>query len=104
MANLDIIEREGLLERGLELEDEIAGALRALAGHELVGEVRAGIGALGAVALRARGAGRRARPARSARSPQARARGVLVRPLGDARRDVAAARHHARGGRAAPPT
>src|SRR6478672_389911 len=46
LANMDIIEREGLLARGLELQDEIATALRALGSHALVGEVRAGIGAL----------------------------------------------------------
>ena len=43
MANLDILEREGLLDRGRELEDEIAArAARRSRGHELVGEVRAG--------------------------------------------------------------
>ena len=82
MACLDIIAREGLLARGRELEDEIAGALGGLAGRELVGEVRAGIGAMGAVAFG---------PEALAAHPdlpqrvfaQARARGVLVRPLGD---------------------
>ena len=33
MANLDIIEREGLLDRARELEDEIASALRPLGDH-----------------------------------------------------------------------
>jgi adenosylmethionine-8-amino-7-oxononanoate aminotransferase len=82
MANLDIIKREGLLERGRELEGEIAGALRALEGRELVGEVRAGIGALGAVAFE--GEALAAHPDLPQRTfAQARARGVLVRPLGD---------------------
>jgi adenosylmethionine-8-amino-7-oxononanoate aminotransferase len=83
MANLDILEREGLLDRGRELEDEIAAALGALEGRDLVGQVRAGIGALGAVGLD---------PEALAAHPdlplrvfaQAKARGVLVRPLGDA--------------------
>src|SRR4051795_11901950 len=51
MANLDIMRRENLLQRGMELEGEIAGALRTLEGRDLVGDVRAGIGALGAVAF-----------------------------------------------------
>jgi putrescine---pyruvate transaminase len=82
MANLDIIKREGLLERGCELEDEIATALRTLEGGDLVGEVRAGIGALGAVAFDPDAlAVHRDLPQRT--FAQARARGVLVRPLGD---------------------
>ena len=48
-ANLDIIEREGLVDRGRELEVEIAEALAPLAGHALVGELRAGFGAVAAV-------------------------------------------------------
>jgi adenosylmethionine-8-amino-7-oxononanoate aminotransferase len=83
LANLDVIEREGLLERGRELEGVLAGALRPLAAHDLVGEIRAGTGALGAVAFTADAL---------AAAPDvvfrvfgaARARGVLVRPLGDA--------------------
>ena len=82
LANLDIIEREGLLERGLELEGEIEGALRTLEGAPLVGEVRAGIGALGAVAFA---------PDALAEAPDlpqrmfaaCRERGLFVRPLGD---------------------
>jgi putrescine---pyruvate transaminase len=82
MANLDIIRRENLLGRGMELEGEIATALRTLEGRELVGEVRAGIGALGAVAFD--GEALAAHPDLPARVfAQARARGVLVRPLGD---------------------
>ena len=69
LANLDIIEREGLLARGLELEGELAAALRPLESHALVGEVRAGTGALGAVALSARGARRASRRRRCACSP-----------------------------------
>ena len=43
-ANLDIVEREHLLDRGRELEDEIAAAFAPLAGGELVGGIRAGLG------------------------------------------------------------
>jgi adenosylmethionine-8-amino-7-oxononanoate aminotransferase len=83
MANLDILEGEGLLDRGRELEGEIAGALGALGGHELVGEVRAGTGALGGVAFAPEAlAGHPDLPARV--FGHARDRGVLVRPLGDA--------------------
>jgi adenosylmethionine-8-amino-7-oxononanoate aminotransferase len=82
LANLDIIEREDLLARGRAMEIDIQDAFAPLAGHSLVGQVRTGIGALGAVAFA---------PAALAEHPdlplrtfgQAKARGVLVRPLGD---------------------
>jgi putrescine aminotransferase len=83
LANLDIMEREGLLERGNELEGEIATALGALADHPLVGEIRAGIGALGAVAF-AREALAEAPDLPQRAFAAARERGVLVRGLGDA--------------------
>ena len=47
--NLDIIENEGLLERALLLESELAEALAPLTEHELVAEVRAGLGVVAAV-------------------------------------------------------
>ncbi|MGZ8634671.1 MAG: aminotransferase class III-fold pyridoxal phosphate-dependent enzyme, partial [Solirubrobacteraceae bacterium] len=82
MANLDIIEREGLLDRGRALEDEIAPALAPLADHPLVGEVRTGIGALGAIAFA--GEALAEAPDLPARLFAAlRERGVLLRPLGD---------------------
>jgi adenosylmethionine-8-amino-7-oxononanoate aminotransferase len=82
MANLDIMRRENLLQRGMELEGEISTALHGLEGHELVGEIRAGIGALGAVAFAPEALA--AHPDLPQRGfAQARARGVLVRPLGD---------------------
>jgi adenosylmethionine-8-amino-7-oxononanoate aminotransferase len=49
--NLDLIEGERLLDRALELETELADALAPLAGHALVTEVRAGLGAVAAVQL-----------------------------------------------------
>ena len=82
LANLDIIEREGLLARGLELEGALVAALTPFSSHALVGEVRCGTGALGAVALSGEVL------ALDAKAPMrvfghARDRGVLVRPLGD---------------------
>lgn len=50
-ANLDVIERESLLSRAVELEGMLAEGLKPLAAHELVSEVRAGVGALAAVQL-----------------------------------------------------
>ncbi len=82
-ANLDIIEREGLLDRGRELEVEMASALGTLEGHELVGGIRAGIGTLGAVAFEAGALAEHPDlPARTFSA--ARERGLFVRPLGDA--------------------
>src|SRR5829696_8185102 len=82
LANLDLIEREGLLERGYELESDLSEALRPLGSHGLVCEVRCGTGALAAVALSGEVLGR------DPKAPlrvfgHARDRGVLVRPLGD---------------------
>ncbi len=51
LANLDIMEREGLCARGLALERELATALAPLADHDLVEEVRSGTGVLAAVQL-----------------------------------------------------
>lgn len=83
LANLDIIEREDLLDRGRELEDEIAAALAPLSGAPLVGQIRTGIGALGAVAFDEQALAEH--PDLPARTfAEAKARGVLVRPLGDA--------------------
>ena len=82
LANLDIIEREGLLERGRELEGELSAALRPLASHALTAEVRSGTGALAAVVLSGEVLGLDPKaPLRV--FAHARERGVLVRPLGD---------------------
>ena len=82
MANLDIIERESLLDRGRELEDEIGAAFGGLADHSLVGEIRAGIGALAGVGF-AREALAEAPDLPARIFAAGRERGVLVRPLGD---------------------
>ena len=84
LANLDIFEREDLLAAGDRLEGDIADLLGALDGHhELIGGVRAGTGALGAVTFAPEALA--AHPDLPMRTfAQAKARGVLVRPLGDA--------------------
>ena len=51
LANLDVIEREGLVQRVKQLEPVLAEALRPLADHEAVADVRTGVGLLGAVEL-----------------------------------------------------
>jgi putrescine aminotransferase len=48
-ANLDIMEREELAARALELEGELTEALSPLLAHELVSELRSGLGALAGV-------------------------------------------------------
>jgi adenosylmethionine-8-amino-7-oxononanoate aminotransferase len=50
-ANLDIIEREGLVGRVRRLETVLHDALQPLAAHPLVKEVRSGVGLLAAVEL-----------------------------------------------------
>ncbi|GAA4615329.1 aspartate aminotransferase family protein [Saccharopolyspora hordei] len=83
LANLDILEREKLLQRADELERPLHEALLALADHPAVGEVRGGVGLLGAVELApevlAADAGAVARVQKAVRE-----RGVIVRPLGKA--------------------
>jgi adenosylmethionine-8-amino-7-oxononanoate aminotransferase len=51
LANLDILEREGLIPRGRELEGDLLAALAPLAEHPLVAEVRGGVGLMAAVEL-----------------------------------------------------
>lgn len=75
MANLDIIEREGLLAQASRLESDLATALGPLADLDAVSEVRAGVGAVAAVQL----ADPTTAPATVARL---RARGVVTRAAG----------------------
>ena len=82
LKNIEIMDREGLLERVLGNEKVFYDAFAALEGHDAVGEVRGGVGLLAAVALH---------PDLLAERPGApielgklvREEGVLVRPLGD---------------------
>jgi adenosylmethionine-8-amino-7-oxononanoate aminotransferase len=50
-ANLDILEREGLVDRVRRLETVLHDAVQPLADHPLVREVRSGVGLLAAVEL-----------------------------------------------------
>jgi adenosylmethionine-8-amino-7-oxononanoate aminotransferase len=80
LANLEIIERERLCERAVDLETALLDALAPLAEHELVQEVRGGFGVLAAVNLTP--AAVEADPNAAARVAQgAREAGVLLRPL-----------------------
>ncbi len=80
LANLDIIEREGLVPRVRELESVLARVLAPLARHELVSEVRTGAGLLAAVEISA--AAREADPGLGARVvAAARSDGVITRLL-----------------------
>ena len=51
LANIDILEREGLVARGRELEGELFDALSPLADHPACGEIRGGLGLAAAVDL-----------------------------------------------------
>jgi adenosylmethionine-8-amino-7-oxononanoate aminotransferase len=51
LANLDILEREALTDRAKALETELADALAPLEQHDLISEVRRGVGVLAAVQL-----------------------------------------------------
>jgi len=82
LANLDIMEREDLCGAGLRLEQELGDAMAPLAEHELVAEVRAGVGVLAAVQLRPDLVSED--PTLAARvGKECRRAGVFVRPLVD---------------------
>ncbi len=51
LANLDLLERDGLVGRAAELEGEFLRTLAALERHPLVAEVRGGVGLMAGVAL-----------------------------------------------------
>ncbi|MDQ3781724.1 MAG: aminotransferase class III-fold pyridoxal phosphate-dependent enzyme [Actinomycetota bacterium] len=51
LANLDILEAEGLLARALELEAEVMESLAALTDHPTVDHIRGGVGVMAAVQL-----------------------------------------------------
>ena len=51
LANIDILEREGLVARGRELEGELMDVLAPLADHPACGEIRGGLGLAAAVDL-----------------------------------------------------
>jgi adenosylmethionine-8-amino-7-oxononanoate aminotransferase len=81
LANLDLIEREGLVGRVAELEPVLARILAPLAGLPLVDEVRAGTGLLAGVEIAAEA--RAADPGLGARLvSDIRDRGVITRLVG----------------------
>jgi adenosylmethionine-8-amino-7-oxononanoate aminotransferase len=80
LVNLDILEREELPARSRALEGPMVDALKQLSDHEVVGDVRGGIGLLAAVNVRSDLVAQD--PAIGARVGAAvREAGVLVRPL-----------------------
>jgi len=80
LANLDLIERERLIERVAELEPVLERSLAPLAGHRLVAEVRSGTGLLAGVEIAEEA--RTADPGLAARLvADIRHRGVITRLL-----------------------
>jgi len=81
LANIELLERDGLLERGQTMEQPLLDALRPLGAHPAAGAVRGGTGTLAAVdldpELLAADPGALARLGSGAREA-----GVLVRQLG----------------------
>ena len=80
LANLDLLESEGLLARSRALEAPLLATLEELADHPLVASVRGGVGLLGAFDLRADVLDRHPDAVMTA-LVLARAAGVLTRPL-----------------------
>jgi adenosylmethionine-8-amino-7-oxononanoate aminotransferase len=82
LANCEILEREGLIARGAELEHELLATIAPLAEHPLVSEVRGGTGMLAGIAF---DPGALAEdPSLPARAYRAiRPHGVLIRALAD---------------------
>ena len=79
IANIKLLERDGLLERGREQEHALLDALAPLAADDLVSEVRGGVGMMAAVELTAEARDRHA-GAISSVWMGAREAGVMVRP------------------------
>ena len=83
LANIEILDREGLIPRGRELEGELLATLAPLADHPLVGEVRGGTGLLVGIALDPDALAEE--PGLTGRASKAiRPHGVLLRALGEA--------------------
>ncbi len=83
LANIALLGRDGLLERGRQLERALLDALAPLATHETVAEVRGGLGLMAAVELTGELLERQP-DAVAQVTRHARDHGVLVRPLGTA--------------------
>lgn len=78
MANLDVIESDGLLDRVQELEPKLDEALQSLFDHPNVAEIRSGVGLVGAVVVETADAGQ-------ALYEALMENGVISRKLGDGR-------------------
>jgi adenosylmethionine-8-amino-7-oxononanoate aminotransferase len=83
LANIALLERDGLLERGRENEQALVEALEPLAELDSVAEVRGGVGTLAAVELVPDALDREPR-AVALTVAAAREAGVLIRPLASA--------------------
>jgi adenosylmethionine-8-amino-7-oxononanoate aminotransferase len=81
LANLGVLEREGLLRRGREHEQELLDALAPFSAHDAVAEVRGGVGTMAAVELSADLLAREPGAVMQA-ALAGREAGVLLRPLG----------------------
>jgi putrescine---pyruvate transaminase len=80
IANIALLERDGLLTRGRDNELALLNALSPFAEHEAVAEIRGGVGTLAAVELDGELLAREPRAVALA-AAAARQAGVLVRPL-----------------------
>lgn len=83
LKNIEILEREGLIARGEELEEDLLESLSPLEDNEQVSEVRGGVGLLAAIELTSDAL------ERNSKAPieiykRAREAGLIVRPLGKA--------------------
>jgi adenosylmethionine-8-amino-7-oxononanoate aminotransferase len=81
-VNIDILEREQLIQRGRELEGDLHAALAPLADHPLVGEIRGGTGLLVGIAFDADALAEDAALAAKA-AVAIRPHGVILRALGE---------------------
>ncbi|MBV2364892.1 aspartate aminotransferase family protein [Streptomonospora nanhaiensis] len=80
LANLDILEREDLFTVALEVESQLDAAMRTLADHPLVREVRSGTGVMAAVQLTEEALEQRGITTAEVFA-EARARGVILRAI-----------------------
>ena len=81
LVNIDILEREGLPARSREMEGVFLDALKQLSDHDLVEDVRGGVGLLGAVQLRHDAVAAAPMLGVDVGGEARRRGGVLVRPL-----------------------
>jgi putrescine---pyruvate transaminase len=83
LANVDILDREGLIPRGAELEGDLLDSLQGMLDDPQVTEVRGGVGLMAAVQLSPEVIASRPDAAQVV-SAGAREQGVILRALGTA--------------------